>query len=342
MTINEIKSLIQTQEYDFLRTNEHLGSNIILLTLGGSHAYGTNVEGSDVDIRGCALNAKDEMLTNKNFEQFVNEDTDTTIYSFNKLIHLLMNVNPNTCELLGNKPEHYLYLSPIGKELINNRHLFLSKKCIHSFGGYANAQLRRLDNKAARLVSQSEQEQHILKSIEHASVTFKERYFERDDDAIKLYIDKSDREEYDTEIFMDVRLTHYPLRDYKSMWSDMNTIVKEYSKIGKRNQNAIEHGKLSKHMMHLIRLYLMCLDILNDGEIITYREKDHDFLMEIRNGKYLDDNRQPTAEFFDIVDDLESKLDIAKRTTSLPDNPDYKKINEFVASVNERVVRGEI
>ena len=342
MTIDEIKSLIQTPEYNFLRNNEHLGSNIILLTLGGSHAYGTNVEGSDLDLRGCALNAKDEILTNKNFEQFVNEATDTTIYSFNKLIHLLTNVNPNTIEMLGSKPEHYIYLSPIGKELIDNRYLFLSKKCIYAFGGYANAQLRRLDNKAARLVSQSEQEQHILKSIEHASVTFKERYFERDDDAIKLYIDKSDREEYDTEIFMDVNLTHYPLRDYKSMWSDMNTIVKEYAKIGKRNQNAIEHGKLSKHMMHLIRLYLMCLDILNNGEIITYREKDHDFLMEIRNGKYLDDNRQPTAEFFDIVDDLESKLDVAKRTTSLPDNPDYKKINEFVASVNERVVRGEI
>ena len=226
--------------------------------------------------------------------------------------------------------------------MLDNRHLFLSKRAAFTFGAYASSQLRRLDNKAARLVSQSEQEQHIFKSIEHASETFRERYFERDDNAIKLYIDKSDREEYDTEIFMDVNLTHYPLRDHKSMWSDMNTIVKEYSKIGKRNQNAIEHGKLSKHMMHLIRLYLMCLDILNNGEIITYREKDHDFLMEIRNGKYLDDNRQPTAEFFDIVDDLESKLDVAKRTTSLPDNPDYKKINEFVASVNERVVRGEI
>ena len=112
MTINEIKTLIQTPEYNFLRTNEHLGPNIILLTLGGSHAYGTNVEGSDVDIRGCALNAKDEILTNKNFEQFVNEDTDTTIYSFNKLISLMTNVNPNTIELLGCKPEHYIYLSP--------------------------------------------------------------------------------------------------------------------------------------------------------------------------------------------------------------------------------------
>lgn len=342
MTINDIKAMLKTSEYDFLRTNEHLGSNIVLLTLGGSHAYGTNIETSDVDLRGCALNAKDEILTNKNFEQFVNENTDTTIYSFNKLIHLLMNVNPNTIEILGCKPEHYLYLSPIGKELLDNKHLFLSKKCVYSFGGYANAQLRRLDNKAARLVSQTEHENHILKSIENATYSFKDRFFTFDEDAIKLYIDKSEQEEFDTEIFMDINLKHYPLRDYKSMWSEMSNIVKEYGKIGRRNTNAIEHGKLAKHMMHLVRLYLMCLDILNEGEIITYREKDHDFLMDIRAGKYLDDNRQPTSEFFDIVDELEAKLDAAKETTNLPDNPDYNKINKFVMSVNERIVKGEI
>lgn len=342
MNLNEIKDKVNSSEYDFLRTNEHLQNNIILLGLGGSHAYGTNVESSDVDLRGCALNSKEEILTNKNFEQFVNDETDTTIYSFNKLISLLTSVNPNTIEMLGLKPEHYIYLSSIGKELLDNKHLFLSKKCIYSFGGYANQQLRRLDNKAVRLVSQSEQEKHILNSIENASYTFKDQFFSYDEDHVKLYIDKSDREEYDTEIFMDINLKHYPLRDYKGMWSTMNNIVKEYGKIGKRNANAIEHNKLGKHMMHLVRLYLMCLDILNEGEIITYREKDHDFLMEIRNGKYLDDNRQPIPEFFDIVKDFEDKLEKAKKTTNIPDNPDYKKINEFIASVNERIVKGEV
>lgn len=343
MNVKDIKMMINTsKDYDFLFTNEHLGSNIILLGLGGSHAYGTNVESSDVDLRGCALNKKEEILTNKNFEQFDDDKTDTTIYSFNKLISLLTNVNPNIVEMLGLKPEHYIYLSPIGKELLDNKHLFLSKKCIYSFGGYANQQLRRLDNKAVRLVSQSEQEKHILNSIENASYTFKDQFFSYDEDNVKLYIDKSDREEYDTEIFMDINLKHYPLRDYKGMWSTMNNIVKEYSKIGKRNANAIEHNKLGKHMCHLVRLYLMCLDILNEGEIITYREKDHDFLMEIRNGKYLDDNRQPIPEFFDIVKDFEDKLEKAKKTTNLPDNPDYKKINEFIASVNERIVKGEV
>ena len=342
MTISEIKTMLNGPRYDFLRINEHLGKNIILLTLGGSYAYGTNTDTSDVDIRGCALNSKEEILTNKNFEQLVNEETDTTIYSFNKLISLLINCNPNTIEILGCKPEHYFYLSPIGKELIDNRHLFLSKKCIYSFGGYANQQLWRLSNKSARLVSQEEQERHILSSIQSAATTFKNKFALYDDDSIRLYVDKSDREEYDSEIFMDINLKHYPLRDYKGMWIEMNNIVKDYAKIGKRNSHAIERGKLSKHMMHLIRLYLMCLDILENGEIVTYREKDHDFLMEIRNGKYLDENCQPIAEFYEIVEEFEAKMQNVKETTALPENPDYKKIQEFVMSVNERIVRGDI
>ena len=342
MTIAEIKKMLGGVEYDFLRNNEHLGNNIILLTLGGSYAYGTNTATSDIDIRGCALNSKEEILTNKNFEQFVNEDTDTTIYSFNKLISLLINCNPNTIEILGCKPEHYFYLSPVGKELIDNRYLFLSKKCVHSFGGYANQQLWRLSNKSARLVSQDEQERHILNSIQNASVTFKDKFALHRDDAIRLYVDESDREEYDSEIFMDINLTHYPLRDYKGMWGEMNAIVKDYAKIGKRNSHAIEKGKLAKHMTHLIRLYLMCLDILENGEIVTYREKDHDFLMEIRNGKYLDENRQPTSEFYQIVEEFEARLQDAKKNTQLPENPDYKKIQEFVVSVNEKIVKGEL
>lgn len=152
MNILEIKQMIRSDAYSFLRENEHLGDRVIMIGLGGSHAYGTNIETSDLDVRGCTLNSKEEILTNQNFEQFVDERTDTTIYAFNKLVSLLCNCNPNTIEMLGLKPEHYLYLSPIGKELMDNKQLFLSKKAAQAFGGYATAQLRRLDNKAARLV----------------------------------------------------------------------------------------------------------------------------------------------------------------------------------------------
>ena len=281
MNLEEIKKKVASEEYDFLRTDPHLGDNIILLGLGGSHAYGTNVEGSDLDVRGCALNNKREILIGENFEQVANSATDTTVYSFTKLVNLLTNANPNCIEALGLKPEHYLYTSPIGQELLDNKKLFLSKKAAYSFGGYASSQFRRLDNKSARTLEQAEKEAHILKSIENAKYDFPGKFFDMPKDAINLYIDDAVNPEYSKEIFMDINLTHYPLRDYKSMWSIMNNVVKDYAKleVTGRNRQAVAHNKLSKHMMHLIRLYLMCLDILERGEIITYREKEHEFVM---------------------------------------------------------------
>ena len=201
MNLNEIREKINSDEYKFLKENEHLGKNIILLGLGGSHAYGTSTPASDLDVRGIALNSKREILTKANFEQFTETVTDTTIYSFNKILGLLSNCNPNTIEMLGLKPEHYLYLSPIGMKLLENKKLFLSKKAAYSFGGYATAQLRRLDNKSARLVGQEQREQHILNSIAGAKDLFPEKYFYHNEDAIKLYIDKAVHEDYETEIF---------------------------------------------------------------------------------------------------------------------------------------------
>ena len=144
------------------------------------------------------------------------------------------------------------------------------------------------------------------------------------------------------ELLDNARLTHYPLRDYCAMWSELQNTVKAYGKLGKRNEKALEHGKIAKHMLHLIRLYMMCLDILEKEKIITYREEEHDLLMDIRNGKFLDSNNQPIPEFFEMVDEYEKKLEYAKQNTNLPDNPNYKEIKEFVASVNERVVKGEV
>lgn len=338
MTIEDIKQKVQSKEYDFLR-EKPLGNNVILLGLGGSYAYGTNNENSDIDIRGVATHSPEDILTGKGFEQVVNEATDTTIYSLEKIISLLSNCNPNTIEILGLEPWQYLHVSDIGQALIDNRDMFLSKRAVNSFGGYASSQMRRLDNKAVRLVNQEQRENHILASIENARYSYPEKYFNYPEDSIKLYIDKAVHEDYDTEIFMDINLTHYPLRDYKAMWSEMHNIVKDYSKIGKRNLHAIEHDKLGKHMMHLVRLYLMCFDILENGEIITYRKKDHDFLMDIRNGKYLDQNRQPIKEFYDMVDELDSKLQYLKKHTELPDNPDYKRINKFLEEANWSVIK---
>ena len=124
----DFKYLLDTEEYDFIRNNERLGRHVILLAMGGSYSYGTNNADSDIDIRGITLNRKSDLIGMTQFEQYVDDKTDTVIYAFNKMISLLLSCNPNTCELLGIEEGKYLYLNDIGRELIKRRGMFLSKK----------------------------------------------------------------------------------------------------------------------------------------------------------------------------------------------------------------------
>lgn len=339
MTIEQIKKLVnEDKSYAFLKTNEHLGDRIVFLTLGGSHAYGTNVESSDVDVRGCAMNSATDLLGLTNFEQVVETNTDTTVYAFNKLIPLLMSCNPNTIEMLGCEPEHYIVQTDLGREMVKNRKLFLSRRAVHSFGGYANQQLRRLENALARdRMTQTRKEEHILHSMESAVRAFEGKYTEFEHGNLKLFTAPSPREDIDTEIFADINLKKYPARQFNSLINDLTNVLGTYEKLNHRNHKKdFEH--LNKHAMHLVRLYLMCLDILEKEEIKTYRRDERDMLLEIRYGKYMNEDGTYRQEFFDMVNEYEKRLEYAKENTSLPDHPDFNRVQEFVMEVNRRAI----
>lgn len=338
MTLDEIKKLIESPRYDFLRQNEHLKDRIILLTLGGSYAYGTNIETSDVDLRGCALNSPQDILGMSNFEQLVNSDTDTTVFAFNKLVRLLYGCNPNVIEVLGCKREHYLILTPLGQQLIDNRKLFLSQRAAYTFGGYAFSQLRRLENAIARdKLAQPQKEVHVKNSIDKVVRNFNNEG-RTSPVGYTLSLDGAVHDDFETETFIDMSLTHYPVRDLKALVNDINNVIRDYENDLHGRNRKKDDLHLNKHAMHLIRLYLMCIDILEQEEIITYREKDHGLLMSIRRGDYQHEDGTFDSSFFDLVKELSDKMDYAKANTSLPHSPNMKKIEEFVMDVNRKSI----
>ena len=295
----------------------------ILIGFGGSHAYGTNIESSDTDIRGIAMNTIDEAILGKDYEQFVNNATDTTIYSFLKMMKLLTECNPNTIEILGLKPEHYLYKSDIGQYILDNSQMFLSQRCFDTFGGYAMQQMYRLRQKTLAAIPEDELNKHISSVMNNMLKQLKEQY----------HIDNISTAVIDGKITVNVDVKNYPMEDLSSVLGIINKTLTDYRKRSIRNDKAMTHGKIAKHSMHLLRLYMMAEDLLLDGKIVTYREKEHDFLMDIRFGKYLDETGSPNKDFFDIVDSYKARFEHAKTHSVLPKKPDIDKINRFITSV---------
>lgn len=337
---DDVKAYIKSApEYEFLRNDPSL----IAVSLGGSLSYGTeryDENGellSDLDVRGICFAPKNTLLGMSNFEQKIDNKTDTVIYSLNKFASLAAGCNPNIIEMLDPTAHNKVFRTEIGERLFANRQLFFSKVALKSFGGYASAQIDRLTNAVARdAVTQPELEEHIKNSVERMIDAYQYKYSEIGQ-YFKLYIDEASEagaaNGLEKELFCDVDLKHCPVRDYQAFREDLINIVKTYGKINHRNRKDEDH--LDKHAMHIIRLFLTGIDLLENGDIHTYRPKDLQLLNDIRHGKYRLEDGGYSKEFFELTADLDAKLKYAADHTVLPSKPNFDKINELVISLNE-------
>lgn len=342
MDIEGIKEAVKSEKYSFLREDERLKKSICLLAVGGSHAYGTSEEGSDVDIRGCAFSSRRDILTGRDFGQFIDHATDTVIYSFPKCIHLLSECNPSMVEMLGCMDEDYLVLDDTGRRLIRESGLFLSRKAINTYGGYASAQLYHLMQKSRGKASGEEQTQHVRDALENASRSFLNGHLSGPGSSVRFSQGEEregEKEEKDErEIYVDVTLRHLPIRECAGLTAGLREVLKSC----KQTDNAVpeerNRSRIAKHMMHLIRLYATGTDILANGEIITYRSREHSLLMDIRRGLYLDSDNRPTKAFDEVLDEFRSHFNEACRDTRLPDEPDRERIDRLLMEVNSAIV----
>lgn len=326
MLIDKSSLLGQTEYKVILEELKENQMFVQYLTLTGSYAYGTNTENSDIDIRGFFMMPMEYRLgLEAPREYYDSKTTDTVLYSFHKFCKLLTQVNPNAIEILGTRKEDILLSSPLAEELRDQAERFLSKRAFVTFAGYATQQLRRLENALARdSYPQAEKERHIMQSFDAEMMMAQKNFsgFDLNSD-IKLYLADSKKDDFDQEIYIDVSLKGVPLREYLAINHEMTNMLRNYGKLRHRNHKKDE-PHIYKHAMHLVRLYYTGIDILRDGVIKTYRDKEHDLLMSIRNGEV------PFEKIFELQRKLGIEMEKARDESKLPDNPRYDEINDFV------------
>ena len=300
------------QSLDVIPTEFHQG--IIFLTLHGSHGYGTATQDSDCDIRGVCIPPK-KYYTGylHSFEHLERkEPNDLTIYELQKFCKLAADCNPNIIELLYMPQSKWIHWLPAWEQLVENRHLFLSKKAKFTFSGYAVSQLKRIKN-----------HYHWL-NIEEPTKPTREEY------SLPNHMKMTVSEEQVVHKLLqnDVLPDPTTVRDYITREQRYREAYDKWETYTnwKAHRNPYRHdleeryGYDTKHALHLIRLMRMCKEILADGVVLVERP-DAEELLEIKNGKWT------YEELIQWAEDMDASLDELYKTSTLQKEPDRNAID---------------
>lgn len=354
------------QVFDFIDSHSYqkfISKNALYLARSGSKAYNTNVSSSDDDIKGITLAPKNYHYGFlNNFEQYEHSNPDIVVFSFQKYMKLALNNNPSVLETLFTDEQDILYANPAFNKILEIKSEILSKRCYHTFTGYARGQIRKCvlhkSFNDKNPVKPDPKDYGIIINDEYKSM------YDIINSEIQKELDKSLFNDYQHQIEMTNKFyevaTQWKLSKEKIWESHLERFIggegelykkllsykkyhkdlEEYKKYldWQKNRNAArakdeeESGFSRKYAYHVIRLLTMSKEILTQGKVIVKRVDDRDLYLDIRNGKYSFD------EFMAMAKSLVEENDQAYKTSSLPNEPDFKKFDQIVVDICDSIL----
>lgn len=144
---------------DIIDQYEALSDWTILHAYRGSIAHGMYMPASDPtsiddkDTMAIIVPPKDYYIGLKEFGsrgtlEIKQDEWDIVVYELLKAIRLLAQGNPNMLSVLWVDDKHLIRVTAAGKQLRDNRGLFVGKHVYQSFIGYASSQLHRMEHAA--------------------------------------------------------------------------------------------------------------------------------------------------------------------------------------------------
>jgi predicted nucleotidyltransferase len=117
---------------------------LIFECISGSRAYGTATPESDTDLRGVfLLPAAHYLQLHDVVNQVSDEMNDITYYTLKRFFELAADANPNILELLFVPDDCIQKMSKEWEKVKANRNLFISKRVLYTYSGYAVAQIKK-------------------------------------------------------------------------------------------------------------------------------------------------------------------------------------------------------
>ncbi len=349
----------------------------IFRTLSGSRLYGTSDEDSDYDYRGVCIPPERYWWGFKSrFSQYTPSHEDVCIHGLQKFVQLAAQNNPNIIELLWVPEEYWEIGTPYWRRIVAHRDLFLSKRCYHTFRGYAHSQLRRMRNHRTWLLKGKlekptredfglAQRLDIPREVITAANELIDRHLREfgveeelskieKEDAMglrmavweflehTLALNRMEIEDaawdrtgqalgYDDnlmELLRTERAYQRANKEYKSWlhWSNERN--------PRRKESEERHGYDTKHAVHLVRLLLMCKEILSKHTMSVVRPDAATVLMPIKRGEW------SYEKLMDFEQTTNKELAEIYETSTLQSKPRINDIEELAIRVAKDFLHG--
>lgn len=133
--------------FDLAKPPFDVEEHCIYSVISGSRAFGTNVAGSDTDIRGVMIPPLRYFTGLSTVKQVENQSKDICYYTLRRFFELAYKNNVHALEMLYMHPDTVNFVKSPMQKVLNNRSLFLSKNLAFSFGGYSHQQILQMDLK---------------------------------------------------------------------------------------------------------------------------------------------------------------------------------------------------
>ncbi len=310
--------------------------NAILIVVSGSQSYGTATPTSDVDIRGVFIADEKYWLgiskCDEGFELKRGEGSNESdgFKELRVFLNLSADGNPNIIEQMFVRPEHILHITPLGQKLLDNRQIFLSKRCRHSYAGYAHQQLKRIQGHYRWLKDPPSEPDPLKFAILRYKNKVTGKVIPESDYLAKMERMFESPEHW--EPFNDTNNNNY--RQAKAKYDQYLKWLKNRSEM--RHQLEVDYGYDTKHASHLVRLLLQGKQILTEHSLDTYlRPAELQMVQDVRYGKW---------SYEDLVafsGEFEQQFDEYERDSILRKSPDRDQINDLCCSMAKSFLSGE-
>lgn len=345
-------------------TFDYIESNGLLLFkyIRGSHCHGINTPTSDIDEGGVYYLPNESMLgLGRDYTDTIEDDThDKVWYEIGKFCQLLLKSNPTMIEALFVDDKFIAYMHPAFKVLRDNRDMFITKECFDPFTGYAISQIKKARG-LNKMIAQPIIDRKEV--IDFCYITYG-----NDTMPIKNWLDIHGISETDISL---AKMNHakdayavfqYPGGFYKVGANDVhiNNLPKGLTAVGtlffnkdayskhctdykhykewesKRNPvryvSNLKKNYDAKNMCECMRLVNMGIEIAKTGKINVNREKiDRELLLDIKNHGFTYD------EIIEMITEKQEEMNIAMEESSIPDKPDYDKLNDILLTIRKEL-----